>query len=229
MITVVLALAAASTLASELQSRDQALVDAIAVGDRATWERTLTPDAIYVDENGVTMSRSELMADFDPLPAGVSGQIRIVDYKVKQVGDTALVVHRDEEQENFHGQALTATYLTTGTWLRRQGEWKLAMIHVYVVNRDPAPIAVPAAKLDEYVGRYSASPDLVWVIAREGDHLVGGREGRSPKPLLVEMPDVLFAPGAPRTRKLFQRDEHGRVTGFIDRREAQDLRWTRMP
>jgi uncharacterized protein DUF4440 len=100
MITVVLALAAASTLASELQSRDQALVDAIAVGDRATWERTLTPDAIYVDENGVTMSRSELMADFDPLPAGVSGQIRIVDYKVKQVGDTALVVHRDEEQKS---------------------------------------------------------------------------------------------------------------------------------
>jgi hypothetical protein len=102
------------------------------------------------------------------------------------------------------------------------------MIHVYVVNRDPAPIAFPAAKLDEYVGRYSAAPDLVWVIAREGDHLVGGREGRPAKPLLVEMPDVLFAPGAPRTRKLFQRDAEGRVTGFFDRREAQDIRWTRL-
>ena len=66
MITVVLALAAASTLAAQLQSRDQALLDAIAVGDRGTWERTLTPDAIYVDENGATMSRSQLMADFDP-------------------------------------------------------------------------------------------------------------------------------------------------------------------
>jgi hypothetical protein len=115
MVTILLALAAASTLATQLQSRDQALLDAIALGDRATWERTLTPDAIYVDENGATMSRSELMKDFDPLPPGVSGQIRIVDYRVQQLGDTALVVHGDEEHENFHGQALVATYLTTGT------------------------------------------------------------------------------------------------------------------
>jgi hypothetical protein len=46
--------AAPSKLVMQLQSKDQALLDAIAGGDRATWERTLTPDAIYVDENGAT-------------------------------------------------------------------------------------------------------------------------------------------------------------------------------
>jgi hypothetical protein len=218
-----------SKLAIELQAKDQALLDAVATGDRATWERTLTPDAIYVDENGATMTRGELMKDLDPLPPGISGQIRIIEYQVKQLGDTALVIHRDEEHENFHGQALLATYLTTGTWIHRQGQWKLALVHVYAVNRDPAPLDLPAATLDEYVGRYAAAPDLVWVIAREGDHLVGGREGRPAKPLLVEMHDVLFVPGAPRTRKLFQRDDQGHVTGFVDRREGQDIRWTRVP
>jgi hypothetical protein len=218
----------ATSLAIELQAKDQALLDAVATGDRATWEQTLTPDATYVDENGATLTRSELLADFGPLPAGVSGQIRIVDYKLKQIADTALVVHRDEEQESFHGQALTATYLTTETWVRQRGQWKLALAHVYVVNRDPASIELSASALDEYVGRYSASPDLVWVISREGDHLVGGREGQPAKLLRAEVRDVLFAPGAPRNRKVFQRDEQGRVTGFIDRREGQDLRWSRM-
>jgi hypothetical protein len=218
----------ATSLAVELQAKDQALLDAVATGDRATWERTLTPDATYVDENGATLTRSELLAGFGPLPAGVSGQIRIVDYKLKQIADTALVVHRDEEQENFHGQALTATYLTTETWVRQRGQWKLALAHVYVVNRDPASIELSATTLDEYVGRYSAAPDLVWVISREGDHLVGSREGQPPKPLRVEVRDVLFAPGAPRNRKVFQRDEQGHVIGFIDRREGQDLRWSRL-
>jgi len=216
------------SLAMQLQEKDQALLDAVAAGDRAIWERTLTTDAIYVDENGTTMTRAELLKDFEPLPPGISGQIRIVDYKVQQLGDTALVIHRDEEHENFYGHALLASYLTTDTWVRRNGEWKLAMVHVYAVNVDPPSVSLPATVLDDYVGRYSASPELVWVIAREGDHLVGGREGRPPKPLLVEMRDLLFVPGAPRSRKIFQRDDQGRVTGFIERREGEDIPWKRM-
>jgi ketosteroid isomerase-like protein len=237
MITVLLVLAAQATAASNappelvslLRSKDQALLDAIAPGDRAIWDRTLTPDAIYVDENGRTLTRTEFLAELQPLPAGVSGQIRIADFQVHQIGDTATVVHRDEESESFHGQPLKATYLMTDTWVRRKGEWQLAMVHAHVMNADPPAITVSVSKLDEYVGRYTAGPDLTWIIRREGDHLVGGREGSTPKPLMVEMPDVLFIPGQPRVRKLFARDTQGRVTGFVDRREAEDIRWTRAP
>ena len=217
----------APALAALLQSKDQAMADAVARGDRSIWERSLTADATYVDENGVVMTRAELLADLHPLPSGVSGQIRIVDYKVRQAGDTALVVHRDDERENFHGQPLHAIYLTTGTWLRRDGEWRLAMIHVQVLNADPPAIRVSASTLDGYVGRYDAAPDLAWIIRRDGDHLVGGREGATPKPLQVEAPDVLYVPGQPRSRKLIQRDDRGQVVGFLDRREGQDLHWTR--
>jgi len=39
---------------------------------------------------------------------------------------------------------------------------------------------------------------------------------------------MLFVPGKPRYRKVFQRDSQGRVTGFAERREAWDLDWTRV-
>jgi hypothetical protein len=47
------------------------------------------------------------------------------------------------------------------------------------------------------------------------------------KPLLVEVHDVLFTPGQPRTRKIFQRDANGKVTGFLDRRGGEDVVWRR--
>lgn len=45
------------------------------------------------------------------------------------------------------------------------------------------------------------------------------------KPLQVEVRDVLFVPGQPRIRKIFQRNEKGKITGFADRRESWDLVW----
>jgi hypothetical protein len=43
----------------------------------------------------------------------------------------------------------------------------------------------------------------------------------------VEVRDVLFIPGQPRVRKIFQRDKEGKITGFVDRREGEDLVWHR--
>jgi hypothetical protein len=218
-----------SATAAELQSKDQALLDAVAIGDRSTWDRALSSDAVYVDEAGQIMARTDFLSALAPLPTGVSGSLAIVDYRARLVGDTALVIHRDEEHEDYHGQALAASYLTTETWVRHDGEWRLAMVHVYAVNKDPPSITIARSKLDEYVGRYSAAPELAWIIRRDGDHLVGGREGKPQQPLLFEAFDVMFVPGQPRVRKLFHRNDQGRVTGYLDRREGQDVRWTRIP
>jgi hypothetical protein len=219
--------AAAGSLENTLRARDQALLDALAPGNRAVWDAALAADALYIDENGKVFTRAEYLKSLEPLPANISGHIDIVDYQLHTDRDVALVIHKDDEHENFHGHSLEASYLMSETWIRRGRDWKLALVHVYVVAKDPPDITLPAAQLDEYVGRYSAGPDLTWIIRRDGDHLLGGREGRTP--LKIEAQDVLFVPGQPRERRFFQRAADGKVLGFIWRREGEDILWKRLP
>lgn len=208
-----------------LRAKDQALLDAIAPGDRKVWEAALATDAVYVDENGTIMNRADYLKQLEPLPSGASGNLRITYYEAHIAGDLATVIHTDDEQEIYHGQTLQARYLTTETWRRDDGDWKLYLVHVYAMPKDPPAIKLPAKELNEYVGRYSAAPDLIYVIRSDGQGLMGGRPGGAMKPLDVEVRDVLFVPGQPRVRKIFQRDARGKVTGFVDRRESWDLVW----
>jgi ketosteroid isomerase-like protein len=219
--------AAPSTdITATLRAKDQALLDAIAPGDRALWDKTLTDDAVYVDENGAIIERAPFLKELVPLPTGASGRIQIIDYNVRLHGDTALVRHRDDEREIYHGQTLHAEYLTTETWLRQAGAWKLASVHTYVVAVDPPAIPLPAASLDAYVGVYTLA-DMTYTVARDGDHLTGLASGGKARPLMAETADVFFSPGRPRTRMIFQHDVSGRIVRVIDRREGEDLVYTR--
>ena len=207
-----------------LHAKDQALMDAVTAGDPKVWDAALAPDVIYLDEAGDINSRADLLKQIQPLPPGVSGKITVNDYKVTVHGDTVTAFHADDEEENFHGQQLKARYLTTETWQKTGGEWKLLLVHVYAVLHEPPTQKPSPQELDAYVCRYTAG-DLVYVISREGDHLVGGREGKPTSTLNAELWDVFFISGQLRTRKIFQRDAAGKVTGFLDRREGVDVVW----
>lgn len=88
----------------------------------------------------------------------------------------------------------------------------------------------PAREIrDEYAGTYQLTEAIHYTIRRDGDRLIGERTGRPAQELRVEARDVLFVRGQPRSRKVFQRDAGGQITGFADRREARDVVWTRLP
>jgi hypothetical protein len=210
-----------------LHAKDQALMDAVTAGDPKVWDAELASDVIYLDEAGEINSRSNLLKQLQPLPAGVSGKITVNDYKLTLHGDTATVFMADDEEENFHGQQLRARYLVTETWQKIGGDWKLLLAHVYATLHEPPVIKLKPQELDAFVGRYAAG-DLVYVISRDGDHLVGGRERKPASTLNAELKDVLFIAGQLRTRKIFQRDDGGKVTGFLDRREGIDVTWRRI-
>jgi hypothetical protein len=209
-----------------LRAKDQALLDAIAPGNRSVWEAELAPDFLYVDENNHILDRSQFLQELTPLPTGTTGKLSIVSYQLHRTGDTPVVVHRDDEREQYFGSSLQAQYLMTETWQLSKGHWKLRVVHAAAIPVDAPTITLSSEKLDQFVGTYRAGT-LTYVIRRDATRLFGGRPGGPEAELKPETRDVLIVPGQPRSRKVFSRDSNDAVTGFADRRENRDLVWTR--
>ncbi len=186
-----------------------------------------SPQHTPAERDGVIMQREEFLKQLTPRPSGVSGSIVISSYSVMMHGDVATVIHIDDEKENYHGERLTARYLTTETFQKTIDGWLLLQVHTCAVLRDPPSRKLGSKELDAYVGKYVAGV-LTQTVRRDGDHLVGVRESRPDTNWQAELHDVFFIPGQPRTRKIFSRNSRGKITGFADRREGTDLVWKRV-
>jgi Domain of unknown function (DUF4440) len=221
--------ASAEDISTLLKRQTQELFDAVSAGNGKIWGSYLDADAVITDENGAVTHKTDTVAQVVPLPKGVSGTIVVADWHVAVHGDVAVATHVSDEHEDFHGQHLHSLYRTTTTWLKEASGWKVLGQQTLALRQDPPAVQLSIAMLDDYVGRYRAAPDLVYEITRHGGELDGGVLGGKPGPLKMELRDVAFVPGQPRSRKIFTRDAAGRVTGFLSRREERDVVWTRTP
>ena len=220
---------AGDDVAATLRRQTQELLDAITNGTPAVWDHYFDAGAVVTAEDGSVNDKAKMVGDIHPLPAGVSGKLAIVEFAVRLHGDVAVANYVADERETYHGHALHCQYRMTDTWVKSADRWRLIASQVLALRTDPPAMTLPPQRLDDYVGKYSLAPDLVYEIRRKGDALERQRSGRDAEPLLVEAPDVLFVPGKPRYRMVFRRDAGGRVTGFAERREAWDLDWQRVP
>lgn len=210
-----------------LKTKMQTLMDAVAPGDRTPWTATLDPRFVATDENGEVSNYDQEIAAIAPLPKGSSGTIAVTEWKAVIFGDSAVSTELDDEHENFHGQQIHAQYRATATWLKLSGDWKLVALQTIALRQDPPSVTLSQAELDSYVGRYRAGADYTYTIIKNGDKLYGATNDGKPVEIKAELADVLFTPGAPRTRKIFQRDSDGKVTGFLSRREERDVTFKR--
>jgi ketosteroid isomerase-like protein len=210
-----------------LRRQTQELLDAIGTGSAAVWDRYLDPDVRYVDEGGKVSTKKGMVEDIQPLPAGVSGTIRVTDFDVAVHGNVAIATYVDDENEDYHGHKLHCQYRTTDTWKKTADGWRLVAGQVLALRTDPPPVPLSAALRKEYCGRYALTPEIAYEVRCNGDALEGQQTGRKPEELRAEAPDVLFVPGRPRYRYVFLRDGGGRITGLAQRREAWDLIWKR--
>ena len=212
-----------------LRAQTQEMLDAIAPGDVAVWDRWLDPAAIYVDENDTVRGKAEMLKELQPLPQGLVGHLKIAEFRMALAGDTAVVTHEDDESLDYFGQMLLSRFRMTETWHRTDQGWRLLGSQVLAVHQDPPAAALDAAALCAYAGKYVLTAEI-WVTARcDGDRLVFARAGRPDRAFLPELKDLFFEPGQPRSRRLFQRDANGAITGFVDRREERDIQWKRAP
>ena len=226
-------LATAAETAAEteqtLRAATQQLLDAIAPGQAEVWDRWLDPAVIQVDENDVVRAKPEILKELQPLPKGLVGHLKIAEFRMALAGDVAVVTHEDAEDLDYFGQMLLSRFRMTDTWHRTPQGWRLLGSQVLAVQQDPPVVALDAATLCGYAGRYVLTPEISVTARCEGDHLVFVRAGRADRVFRPELKDQFFEPGQPRTRRLFQRDAGGAITGFVDRREERDIAWRRAP
>jgi Domain of unknown function (DUF4440) len=219
----------ASAIASELRQTTQLMLDAIAAGNVAVWDKWLDPAVLQVDENDIVRGKAEILAELKPLGPGLVGHLYIDDFRVVVRDSVAVVTHEDNETLDYHGQMLLSRFRETDTWHKTPGGWRLLGEQVLAVLQDPPSITLDHPTLCSYAGRYALTDAIVATIRCTDDRLVVAREGQPERTFLVEVKDVFFEPGHPRTRRIFTRDAGGRVTGFVERREARDVRWVRQP
>ena len=222
-------LLAADNTSEVLQRQTQELFDAIVPGNASVWERYLDERATYTDENGVVLTKKQMVEQTRPFPKEITGNIKVTDFRVTLHGPVAIATHVEDEHETFYGHELHCQYRTTDTWLKTYAGWRLLASQVLALRTDPPPVPLTARQMEDYVGRYMLTPSKTYEIRVKDGTLEGQEAGRAPEVLRAEVPDMLFVPGKLRYRKVFLRDAGGRITGFAERREAWDLVWKRVP
>jgi hypothetical protein len=214
-------------LAAELRANTQALLDAVAPGDHGPWERLLDPGFLQLDENGTVRTKSELLAELDPLPAGLVGSIRVDTFRAELHGDVAIVIHEDQESLDYFGQHLANRFRSFEAWRHTPAGWRLIGQHSAAVLRDPPAVTLSHDDLCAYAGTYALTDAIMVTLRCDGNELVAERAGRPAVRYRPELRDLFFAPGQPRSRRIFLRDAGGHITGFADRREGEDIVWRR--
>ncbi|HET6554582.1 MAG TPA: DUF4440 domain-containing protein [Dyella sp.] len=227
-VTVLAALAVAPALAAEdiaakIKRQSQEFSDASASGDVATLARYLDDRVIFINEGGEIASKQDIIAPGPPPPKNVSNHLVQTDFQIEIHGKVAVTRFTDNGTFRVGDQVTKHNFRSTEVWLDEGDAWRMISSQTVALSDDPPSRALSPRELDEYVGTYQAAPGLSVTITRQGSELFSATNGAKPTPLLAELRDVLFTPGQARTRRIFERDGNGKITGFAARREGNGL------
>jgi hypothetical protein len=211
----------------DLVRNTQEMFDSVAAGDQAPWKKYFAEDSMYFDEKGRSMDKTALVNDVTPLPKGYSGGIKLVKAKSHIEGNTAILSYDLDETETIFGQNMTARYHGTDTWMYRNGKWQIVAGQMFRYYEDPAPGKVDTKTYAEYVGSYELAPGITQTVSLEGDNLYAQRTGGDKVQLVPESTGIFFRKGI-EGRRLFQRDDRGKVDVMIDRRNNEDVVWKKV-
>jgi hypothetical protein len=211
----------------EIVRRTQELFDSVAAGNQTPWKKYFAEDCMFFDEKGRNMNKAALVADVTPLPAGYSGTIKMGKVQSNIQRHVAILSYDLDETETVYGQAMTARYHETDTWMRRNGQWQIVAGQVLRYYEDPAAGNVDTAKFAEYVGTYELAAGNTLTISNDGKVLYRQRGERPKEELVPEAADIFFRKGV-EGRILFRHGDNGKVDALIDRRNNEDVVWRKV-
>jgi hypothetical protein len=142
-------------------------------------------------------------------------------------GNTAILSYDLDETETIFGQNMTARYHGTDTWMYRNGKWQVVAGQMFRYYEDPAPGRVDTRMYAEYAGSYELAPEVTQAVSLEDNKLFAQRTGGDKVLLIPESTDMFYRQGI-EGRRLFRRDDRGRVDAMIDRRNNEDVIWKKV-
>jgi hypothetical protein len=152
--SMALATAALADERALITSQRQEMSDALTGGDRATRDKYIDPDFIFVEEDGSFKGKAEALKEVRPLPKGLGGNIRVDLLSYHAECGIAVALFRQVGTENYDSQTLHTNDLTLTTWRRRTDGWKEIAEQVLAERTDPPAIVLPADELAQYAGVY---------------------------------------------------------------------------
>jgi hypothetical protein len=210
----------------ELVRRTQELLDAYVPGDQKPFQMYVADDAVWFDDQ-TDMDKEALLKTIRPLPTGYSGTIKMENVTARFGAGAVILAFDANETETVFGLVLHAKYRMTDTWLYRNQRWQIVAAEALRYYADPDAGTVKPQVLDDYVGMYELAPGTTLKVTRDGARLYAQRGTQKAYQLLPEVQDVFFRPGV-EGRRIFRRDESGRVDKLIDRRDNEDLIWKKV-
>ena len=210
----------------ELVRRTQELYDSLVTGDKAPWKKHFADDCMFADEKGRFFDKPKLIADITPLPAGYSGTIKIQNVHSRIIGNIAVLSYDADETETIFGQNLKARYHITDTWLQRDDHWQIIASQAHRYYEDPAVGKADPKKFADFTGSYELASGQTRLVTDEGDKLFIERKGKKEE-LLPETSELFFRKGV-EGRILFRHAANGKVDALIDRRNNEDVTWTKI-
>jgi hypothetical protein len=227
MLLIQVARAQGAVTEAQLVGWTQELYAGVDHGDPTAWKKYIAADCLYFDEKGRNMTKAALVADITPFAKGFSGQLRLGKVQSHIEGNVAILSFDLDESEIVFGQAMTARYHETDTWMLRNGQWQIVAGQVLRYYEDPAPGKTDTTQYASYSGTYELAPDTRLTVSTDGKSLYR-QLGDSPRvELFPESGDVYFRKGA-EGRQIFRRGPDGKIDALIDRRNNEDIVWTKV-
>lgn len=214
----------ADAVFKDILQKEQQLMDAVAVGGKAVWEKHLAEDCIIATEDGSTTTKQKMIEELSPLPKGYIGSIRVIEPKFKLYGSTAVISFINDEHLELFGQKLHTQYRQSDTWMKIKGEWKMVAMQLFEIPKNPPPVAIAESVLKQYEGTYEMSAERKCRVYVENGRLFVKKGDREPQELFAETENVFFRKGDGRVNVIFIKNAAG-VYQMIERREGEDVVW----
>ena len=105
-------------------------------GDTAFLERTLSDDFIGIGPLGFMLTKQEWLARHR------SGDLKYESFtldevKVRVYNDAAVLTSRQVQEGAYRGNSIKAQFRTTLVFVKQQGQWQLASLHLSPIGQAP--------------------------------------------------------------------------------------------